>query len=597
LRQRLELVGRLRAGVDLATAQAAVRLLNQQLNQSHPQPREWSVNLLALDRARANPGPRRMLLVVLGAVGFVLLIACVNVANLLFVRALVRQREFAVRTALGAGGGRLVRQVLTESLVLVAGGTGGGLLLAQWAVQAIWRRMPSEVNFLTLNRVHLDWRVFLFTGGLAGLATVLCGLVPALQAARSDPQRALGATARTGTGSRQQRRWQQGFVVAQSALAFVLLVGAGLLMRGFVRLSAVDPGFETRNLAALSLELPASRYPSEASRQNFFAQLRERLTALPGVADVALAAAIPPRTSGFSSLSAVEAEGRAPESLGRELLPYNTVGDDYFRVMRIPLLRGRNFGEQDAAGGPVAIIVNDRFARRFWPDGDPLGRRLRLAPNQPWMTVVGVVGDVKAMSLDDEDGSLEYYRAIRQDGVGRYATLAIRTTIEPRLLMPSIRGEVVGLDSRLPISRLATAGDLMADTLAVTRFSLGLMSVFAGLAILLATLGLYGVMAYTVAQRTSEIGVRIALGGTSGQIALFVARRGLALLGTGLLAGGLAAAMLTRFLRTLLFEISPLDPTTFAGVAALLGLAGACACWLPARRAARMDPVVALRAE
>ncbi|MEO7413502.1 MAG: ABC transporter permease [Opitutaceae bacterium] len=598
LRQRVEMVGRLRPGLGFVAAKEAVKSLNQRLNETHPLPRGWDVVLLAPEQSRVNPGPRRMMQLFLGAVGFVLLIACTNVANLLLVRAAVRQREFAVRAAIGAGGGRLIRQVLTESLLLVVLGAGGGVLFAQWAAKAIWLLAPNELTFLTLNEVNVDWRVMGFTAGVIGLATVICGLIPALRAARVDTNQALGSASRTTTGNRRQQWWQQSFVVAQSALAFVLLIGAGLLMRGFLRLSEVRPGFETRNLVALSVQLPAQRYPSSAQRRNFFEQLRERTAALPGVAATTLATGIPPNGGGFSFSVEVEVEGHAPQKLATtDLLPFNTVEDSYFQLMQIPVLRGRSFDRQDVPGGPPAIVINDQMARRFWPNADPVGQRVRFDPRQPWLTVVGVAGDVKAMNLNDENGSLEYYRAMRQEEYSGYSSLVVRTSIDPQQVMPAIRQQVAAIDSKLPIGRLSTAEELMAGTLAVPRFFLVLMILFAGAAILLAAIGLYGVMSYTVARRTPEIGIRIALGGEPGAIMRLVARRGLILTGGGLLVGIAAAAALTRFLETMLFEVSALDPATFAVGAVLLGFIGACACWIPARRAAKVDPMVALRAD
>ncbi|MEO7411899.1 MAG: FtsX-like permease family protein, partial [Opitutaceae bacterium] len=392
--------------------------------------------------------------------------------------------------------------------------------------------------------------------------------------------------------------WQQGFVVAQTALAFVLLVGAGLLLRGFVRLNAVSPGFEIKNLTALSLSLPAQRYGSAVQRQDFYERLRERVAGLPGVVEVALAGGLPPSGSSVIISPEGEAEGKSPLKLGpTEFLPYNTIGDDYFRVMKIPLIRGRNFDAQDVPGAPSSIIVNDRMAFRFWGSADPIGQRIRFSPRQPWMTVVGVAGDVRARGLSDESGDLEFYQSMRQQGYFAYATVIIRTAGEQRSLDQEIRSEVHALDSRLPIVSLSSAEMLMRQTLAVPRFCLGLMTGFAGVALMLAAIGLYGVMSYAVTQRTQEIGVRIALGGATGDIVGLVTRSGLALTGIGLVVGIGAALGLTRFLQAMLFEISPLDPTTFAVVAALLAMIGALACYLPARRASRVDPMVALRTE
>jgi predicted permease len=606
LRQRVQVIARLRPGLGLVAAQAAVKALNLQLDQSRPQSRGWDANVSPLDRSLIDPGSRRMMILTLGAVTFVLLIACANVANLLLVRATARQREFAVRAALGAGGGRLIRQVLTESLVLVILGALGGLLLAQWAVPAIWALAPEGLTYWKVSNVSIGWRVVTFAIGLVGLAAVICGLVPAIRASRFDANHSLGATSRNTT--RRQRVWQQGFVVAQTALAFVLLVGAGLLLRGFLRLNAVSPGFEIKNLAALTLELPAKRYASAAQRKDFFEQLRERVTGLPGVTEATLAAGVPPSGGGSFGMPAsqlspgnrgleVEVEGQPPKKVAGGVLPYNSVADDYFRVMRIPIVRGRTFDAQDVSGGPPSIIINDRMATRFWGEVNPIGQRIRFSPRQPWMTVVGVAGDVKARGPSDEDGDLEIYQSMRQQGYGGSSTVVIRTAGDPRNLERAIRSEVNALDPRLPISSFSPVEALMAETLAAPRFSLGLMTGFAGVALVLAAIGLYGVMSYTVAQRTQEIGVRIALGGAAGDIVGLVTRSGLTLTGIGLALGILAALGLTRFLQKMLFEISPLDPATFGGVAGLLAVIGAVACYVPARRAAKVDPMVALRAE
>jgi putative ABC transport system permease protein len=401
----------------------------------------------------------------------VLLIACANVANLLLVRATARQREFAVRSALGAGGGRLIRQVLTESLVLVVLGAVGGLLVAQWAVQAIWRLAPLQFTFNTIGEVRVDWRVGVFTLGLIGLATIVCGLVPALRASRFGANQSLASSTRAGAGSRRQRRWQHGLVVVQTALAFVLLVGAGLLLRGFLRFSAVSPGFEIRNLAALNLVLPV------AQRQEFYERLRERVGALPGVIETSLASDLPqPRTSSAAGAQ-VEVEGREPVKRGAaENLWSSSVAEDYFHVMRIPLVRGRVFDAQDAPGGPPAIIISDRMARRFWADTDPIGQRVRFDARQPWMTVVGVAGSMKSMDLDNVNSGLEYYRLLRQAGTP--AHLVMRTTVDPERLGPAIRREVAALDPKLPVGagNYFTLEWWMAWPFAIPGLTLGDMS-------------------------------------------------------------------------------------------------------------------------
>jgi predicted permease len=598
MRQSVQITARLRPGVDFAAAKAAVTALNTRLDRTHPQRRSWNVQLESMNEPWVFPAGRQMLLLTSGAVTFVLLIACTNVANLLLVRATARQREFAVRSALGAGGGRLIRQVLTESLVLVLLGAAGGLLVAQWAAQAIWRLAPRQFTGLTINEVRVDWRETLFALGLVALAALVCGLVPALRASHFDSNQSLSFSTRAGADSRRQRRWQHGFVVVQTALAFVLLVGAGLLTRGFLRLSAFSPGFELRNLAALTLNLPVKRYPAAEQTQEFYERLRERVAALPGVTETTLAFNVPPQRRRPARGVELEIEGRAPQMLGpSEDLSTNMVADDYFRVMRIPFLRGRTFGAQDSPGGPPTLIISDRMARRFWADADPIGQRVRFEAGQAWMTVIGIAGDVKSVNLENVNGGLDCYRSLRQEGSAR--SVVLRTAADPEGLGPAIRRAVTALDPMLPVGSgdYVTIESEMTRPFAIPRFCLQLMLGFAGVALVLAAIGLYGVMAYTVAQRTQEIGVRIALGGTANDVVRLVMRSGLVLTGLGLAMGAAAAAGLTRFLQAMLFEISPLDPGTFGGVAAILGVVGVAACWLPARWAAKVDPIVALRTE
>ncbi len=598
LRQPVQVIGRLRSGIDIAAARQAAKHLNRQLDQTYPRSGGWQVEIAPLDAARALPAWEKVMGLVLGAVGFVLLIACSNVANLLLTRAAVRRREFTVRVALGAGRGRLFRQVLTESLVLAVAGAIGGLVFAHWAVKVLWLVAPHQLTVVTMNEAALNWRALGLTGGIVGLAAMLCGMVPAWHAARDNAKPALGAGTRSATGERSQHRWQEGLVIAQTALAFVLLVGAGLLIRGFLRLNEVDPGFEKKNLVALPIRLPSQRYPSAASRQTFFAELRERLASMPGVTETSLATGVPPNV-GFRTFGAtVEVEGQAPAKMAAsEILPFNTVDESYFRTLRIPVRHGRLFDADDVPGTPPVIVINEPMAQRFWPGGDPVGQRIRFDPRQPWLTVVGVVGDVRAGGPRDEYGVLLYYRSLRQEGYGSDATLAVRTAANARAMLPALKQAVAGLDPRLPVDSIATVEDMMARTLEVSRFSLTLMTLFAGAAILLATLGLYGVMSFMVVQRTAEIGIRMALGGSARDIVLFVTRRGLFLTSVGLLIGVGAAAGLTRFLSTMLFDISALDPATFVGMAVVLGVTGSLACWLPARLAAKVDPIVALRCE
>jgi predicted permease len=600
-RNRVEVVARLRAGLTLLAAQAEVKAVVQRLNQEKPIRAGWGAGLRRLDEHRVNPEPRRAMLLLFGAVGFVLLIACANAANLLLTRAASRGKEIAIRAALGAWHLRLMRQLLVESLLLALLGGAGGVLLALWGVDAIVRLAPAELTFLTINDISVSGRVLAFTLALSLVTGVICGLAPALRVSRPDLSQALKGLTR-GAASRQddrRRRWlRQALVVAEVSLSVVLLIGAGLMIRSFLRLNNVSPGFEARNLLALSLLLPRQRYPTIESQRNFFNQLKDRVAALPGVESVTLSEGIPPKGASFSFGLEVEVEGRGMEKLdSRYFLPFNTVDADYFRVMRIPLFRGRSFNEQDIPETPPVIIVNDEMARHYWPGEDPVGRRIRLFRSEPWLTVVGVVGDVKAFGLDDAHGTMEFYYPASQGKSMGSATLAIRAATEPGGMVEAVRKELWSLDKNQPITSINTAEQLLVESLSEPRFYLLLMAIFAASAILLAAIGLYGVVSYSVAERTQEIGVRMALGARSGDVLRLIVGQGLITTLTGVTIGLAAALALTRLMATLLYEIRATDPLTFILLPALLTSVALLACYFPARRATKVDPMIALRSE
>jgi predicted permease len=595
----IDVLTRLRAGLSLGAAQTEAKAIVQRLNQERPTRRGWGLQLHRLDESRVNPGPRRAILLLFGAVGFVLLIACANAANLLLARSAARGREIAIRAALGAGRFRLVRQLLIESFILAALGGLCGVLLAQFGVEAISKLAPQALTFLSINNFTIDNRVLIFTLAATGLTGLICGLMPALKASRPDLNWALKGVTRSATSDRPQKRLRQALIIAEVAISFVLLIGAGLMIRSFLRLSHVSPGFEIRNLLTLSLNLPQRLYPTIDHQRNFLDQVQQRIAAVPGVEEVTVATGIPPRGGGFSFNVDVGVEGRGVDKLDpKHFLPFNTVAPNYFQVMRIPILRGRTFGPEDVPGAPRVIVINDEMANKYWPNDDPIGKRIRFFKESPWMTVVGVVSDVKAMGLSDEYGGLEYYMSSTQDKQpGGQQTLVVRTLVEPTRLAPAIKAQVWAVDNKQAFYTVSTAREMLDESLSESRFYLFLMAIFAGSAIVLAALGLYGVMSYTVTQRTSEIGIRIALGARANDVLRLVVGQAMALTLAGVALGLAAAFWLTRLLSSLLFNISVTDPVTFMTIGFLMIMVALIACYLPARRAAKVDPIISLRYE
>jgi putative ABC transport system permease protein len=535
---------------------------------------------------------RRMLLVVLGAVGFVLLIACANVANLLLARAAARRKEVAVRTALGAGRGRLVRQLLTESLVLAVVGGAIGLLLAYCGVHVLERGLPADTP--RLAEIAIDLQVLGFTLLITLLTGVLFGVLPALRASRADVHGALKQGARPGF-SAGHRRLSATLVAGEIALAVVLVSGAGLLIRSFSELLRVDPGFRVESVVSARITPPPVLY-GEAHRQRaFYAELLERTQTLPGVQSVAATNQLPlvGQWSGF----AFEVEGdpylpgtSAPTTADRRVTP------EYLRVMGIPLLSGRLLSEADRQGTPGVALVNEAMARQSWPGEDPVGKRFKPVWWQDqWITVVGVVANVRQQGLAAEVEP-EIYRPFAQEPTDAM-TLILRTTADPGALVANLRSALAAVDPDVPVSEIRTLEQVISQAVTTPRFTMLLLTVFAALALVLGAVGIYGVLSYAVGQRTHEIGVRMALGARRSDMLALVVQQGLVLTLIGVGVGLLGAFAATRLLRTLLFEVSPTDPLTFLAVPLLLGAVALLASYLPARRAARVDPMIALRSE
>ncbi len=610
----LGVVARLKPGVAAAQAQAEMDGIFRQLEQEDTLFGGFGTQVVLLHEATVG-GVKTALLVLLAAVGLVLLIACANVANLLLARAAARQREIAIRTALGAGRGRLIRQLLTESLLLGLAGGALGLLLAVWGVDALVGLGP---NVPRLAEIGIDRAVLIFTFALAILTSVIFGLVPALQSSKTDLNETLKESARSATGSARRRVLGNSLVVVEVALSFVLLAGAGLMINSLLRLQRVNPGFRTDHILTMQISLPSAKYAQDRPEltAGFFQQLIERVKTLPGVEAAGMTSGLPLTNSGWGKLFTIE-DRPAPKSLDDiPNVQYQQVSPDYFSTLGIPILKGRSFSERDTRDALPVAVINETLARRFFGDEDPTGKRLFLGPPEELVppgilppgfrfqhfTIIGVIGDVRNNGLN-QPLSTEIYTLHQQELASKFANpsnymyLAVRTTTEPSSLVGAIRHEVQELDREQPIADIATMEELLATSLSQSRFSTLLLGVFAGVALILAAVGIYGVMAYSVAQRTHEIGIRVALGAQAGDVLKLVIRQGLTLTIAGVAIGLGAALIITRVMTSLLYGVTATDPLTFAVIPVLLTGVALAASFIPARRATKVDPMVALRYE
>ncbi|HJQ25172.1 MAG TPA: ABC transporter permease [Blastocatellia bacterium] len=590
----MTVAARIKPDVSFEQARTEMKAIGERLAaEYHDFNANWGVNVVPL-RTQFTGELRPALLVLLGAVAFVLLIACANVANLLLARAAVREKEMAVRAALGASRWRVLRQLLTESVLLAALGGAAGLLLAWWGIDLLLAFSPRELT--ALQQVKISGPVLGFTLTVSLLTGIIFGLVPAFEATRFNLQESLKEGGKNVGGTARSHRLRNAFVVAEIALALVLLVGAGLLVRSFARLQAVDPGFNARHLLTMRINLPMRKYDNDSKRINFFRQAIAGIKALPGVEDAGAVNWLP--FAGPHAGTLVEIEGRPPLPPGEGLVTGSSVTDiNYFDTMQIPLKRGRLFTEQEATEMRHVVVVNEAFARKNFPGEDPLGHRVVIYMKQENVPceIIGIVGDNRHMGLNIETEPMAYWP--HPELTYPFMTLVIRTPGDPTSIASAARQVIQTLDSEQPVADVRTMASLMADSVARARFNTLLLTVFAAVAMILAAVGIYGVMSYSVTMRTHEIGLRMALGAQARDVLGLVVKQGLALTVGGVAIGLGTAFALTRIMTSLLFNVSATDPLTFAGVA--LGLAGIAllACYIPARRATRVDPMVALRYE
>ncbi len=588
---------RLKPGMTLSQAQADMSTIDRRLAEQYPDNERDRKTLLVPLHQWLTGDVRPALLVLFGAVGLVLLIACANFAGLLMARAIARQQEFVIRASLGAGRSRLIRQALTESGILAIIGGAAGLLLAKWGTGSLVSIKPAALE--RFSGIQMDAHVFLFVFGISLLTGAVFGLMPAWSAARADVAESLKEGARGPTAGPFSRVLRQLLVTAEFALALILLVGAGLLIKGFSRLRSVNPGFNPTNVITMHLQLPATRYAKIPPQTEFRRQVLARLNSLPGV-DAAMVTDIP--LGGNYVGHSFVIDGRPPVPVGAEPETQTlSVMGDYFRVMQIPIRAGRSFMAMDREGQPLVAVVNEEMVREFFPHENPLGARIdwsrREGPHQ-WMTIIGIAQDAKHSGLNQPVDPAVYAPFPQSDEAWRrWMTLAIRTPGASAALIEDVKKQVWSVDSQIPVSEVHSMEDLMGVSLAQQRFNMLLLGLFAALALILAAVGIYGMMAYRVGQRMHEIGIYIALGAQRRDVLRLVLGDGAKLAFFGIAIGITGAMALTRVMTSLLFEVTPTDPETFAVVAILLAIVALAACYVPARRAMRLSPMVALRYE
>jgi putative ABC transport system permease protein len=592
LNHTITTVARVKPGVSVRQAQAEMETVVSSLKKQYPELQDWGINLVTFFRTFVSEQLQTALLVLLAAVLFVLLIACANVANLMLSRAAARQSEIAVRTAMGAGRGRLIRQLLTESMLLAVCGGAAGILAALWTIRLMNRGLPP--NLIPIPTIPIDSGVLAFACALTLLTGLIFGLAPAWNASRSDLAALLKHGGRGGVGT-ARKLTHRVLVGGELALATVLLISAGLLIQTLLRLERVTLGFNPAGVLTFQITPPASKYQGVVKQWPLYRSMIEALETIPGVRGAAISSAVP---MGNGTYATTPSTAPPPSLMAPgDAIPidWRTVSPNYFRTMEIPILRGRLFNEQDNSANPPVAAISQRAARRFWGDADPIGRVVRLTSSGKEWQVIGVVGDVRNTALATDPAPALYIPAFLR--IWPAMDVAVRTAGKPESILPAVRQKIRELDSELPIATVRSMDSWVANSASASRLNAVLLAAFAGVALLIAAIGVYGVLSYSVNRRVREIGLRMALGAQQGSVLRLVVREGMlvALLGIGV---GLAGAFgVARALSTLLFGIRPNDPPTFALVATVLAMIALVACILPARRAARIDPVIALREE
>jgi putative ABC transport system permease protein len=585
----LRVIGRLKPGITLDQARANMEAIANRLQQQYPASNAgWGVKLKTFYDWIIPEGLRRALLVLQAAVAFVLLIACANVMNLLLAQATTRQREIAIRRALGASRVRIIQQLLTESTIIALLGGAAGVLLAMWTTDLL-AAGNIVLAIPRLDEVRLDSRVLGFTLGISLLTGLIFGLVPALQVSKPDLNTTLKESVRSSSGVRGRLR--SALVVAEIALVLVLLVGSGLMIQSFLHLQKVPLGFEHENVLTMRITLPNSKYGENVQRVDFFNQLLERFQTVPGVVNSAAISQVP--FSGGNWAMEVTLEGATTD------LPLSAdvraVTPNYFRTMGIPFLQGRDFTDQDRGDAPLTLIVSETFARSFWPNENPIGKKFRPGMGNPFGTVIGVVGNVRNLSLENE-ARPAFYFSYGHVGMGGL-TVVVRTAAQPESLLSALRAQVLELDPNLPIYSVSAMEKLVSNASGQPKFYTLLLGIFGVVALMLASIGIYGVISCSVTQRTQEIGVRVALGAQPRHVLKLVIGQGLALIVTGIAFGLIASLGLIRLMSGMLYGVKATDPTTLLLISVLLSGVALLACYLPARRAMKVDPIVALRYE
>jgi putative ABC transport system permease protein len=590
-------VGRLLPGVSLAQANADMQVIAHRIQETYPPEFRSDFNLEAVVlplRDMVIGKSRTLLLLLFGAVAFVFLICCINIANLLLCRSTDRQKEIAVRLSLGASRGRLLRQLAAESMLLTLTGAALGLAFAFWITNALLGLMPSDIPLI--HGVGLNPAVLGFTLGLAVIVGLLFGIVPAFASSRTKVVDSLKEGGRSTTQGPQLHRLRGALVILEVTLAMVLLVGAGLLLRSFQRMLETQPGFRPEHVLTASLSLREPHYKDDSDIRNFYQRLLERLQNLPGV-QIAGASSDLPLKAGWNHLFTPDGY-QPPPGASLNLCNHSVILGRYLQAIGAPLLRGRYFTDQDNSASTHVLIISDSLARRYWPSQDPIGKRLKWGPEgskDPWLTVVGVVGDVKQSSLDVET-SPHTYEPFLQNPISAL-NVALRTSNDPASMATALRAAVWSIDPQLAVAQVQTMDQVIRKSTTPRRFSLFLLGGFASLALILSAIGIYGVIAYSVVRRVHEMGIRIALGAQRRDVLRLVIGQGMLLLAVGMIIGTLGALALTRALASFLYGIRPTDPVTFVAVVAILAGVAFLACYIPARRATRVDPMIALRYE